>query len=96
MPLPRTISCPVCGKAVPAQASACHHCGACDKTGWNAKATATDGLDLPDDSFDDEKFTQEEFGTPRRRKGKTLVWRITAAILLIVTTVLIFMNALFR
>jgi len=93
---PPTFSCPVCGKAVPVKAKACHHCGACDKTGWNKEATSSDGLDLPDDDFDYEKFTQEEFGQPRKVAGMALVWKIAGTVLLIVTAILIFFNSLFR
>ena len=77
-------SCPVCGKNVPAKAKACPHCGACDKTGWNEEAREADGLDLPDDDFDYEKFTAEEFGTPKKTKGIQLVWKITGVVLLVV------------
>ncbi len=96
MPLPRTIPCPVCGKDIPAKAKSCHHCGACDKTGWNEETTAADGLDLPDENFDYEKFVQDEFGEPRKVRGKAMLWKITATVLLVLTTILIFFNALFR
>lgn len=89
----KIIPCPACGKDIPAQAKACHHCGACEKSGWNADSS--DGLDLPEEDFDYEKFTQEEFGQPRRRQGKErLVW-VTALILLIVMAVLTGYNWLF-
>ena len=88
--------CPICGNRVPAKAKACPSCGACDKTGWNEDATAADGLDLPDDDFDYDKFTQEEFGTPARKpQGMKWVWWVTALLLLVVTTVLTIYNMLF-
>lgn len=87
--------CPICGNRVPAKAKACPSCGACDKTGWNEDATAADGLDLPDEDFDYDKFTQEEFGTPRKRQGIKLVWWITAVVLLVLMVGLTIYNRLF-
>jgi len=95
MSSPRTFECPVCGGQVPVTAKACHHCGACDKSGWNEDAAASDGLDLPDDSFDYEKFKQEEFGKPRRPQGLKFMWWITAVFLLVVTVGLTIYNMLF-
>ena len=74
-----TFPCPVCGEDVPAKARACPNCGACEKSGWNEEASGTDGLDLPDDDFDYEKFKEEEFGSPRKPRGKELVWKIVGA-----------------
>jgi hypothetical protein len=84
-----TFACPACGENVPAKAKACPHCGACEKSGWNEEASGTDGLDLPDDDFDYEKFTAEEFGTPRKVKGKELFWKIVAVVL-VVSLILMF------
>jgi hypothetical protein len=70
-----TFPCPVCGEDVPAKAKACPHCGACEKSGWNEEASGADGLDLPDNDFDYEKFTAEEFGTPRSCGGKSFSGR---------------------
>ena len=89
-------SCPVCGAEVPVKAKSCPDCGACEKSGWNEEASAADGLDLPGDDFDYEKFTAEEFGTPRKPRGKELLWKVTAAALLILTLFLILANFLFR
>jgi len=89
-------SCPVCGKNVPAKAKACPHCGACDKTGWNEEAREADGLDLPDDDFDYEKFTAEEFGSPRKPKRKELLWQIVAGVLLAAMIFWYFMSTIFR
>ena len=96
MALKSTFSCPVCGEDVPAKARACPHCGACEKSGWNEEASGADGLDLPDDSFDYEKFKEEEFGTPRKLRGKELLWKVTAAVLLLLTVVLVVFNLLFH
>ena len=88
--------CPVCGEDVPAKAKACPSCGACDKSGWNEEASASDGLDLPDDDFDYNKFTKEEFGQPEKRWRGLLIWKITALFLLIVMIVTTAYNMLFR
>jgi len=95
MASPRTFECPVCGGTVPVKAKSCHHCGACEKTGWNEDASAADGLDLPDDDFNYEDFIQKEFSPPRKSRGTKLIWWITALILLLVTTVLTIYNMLF-
>ena len=96
MASPRTFECPVCGEDVPVKAKACPHCGACEKSGWNEDATAGDGLDLPDENFDYDKFTEEEFGEPRKKMGKELMITITAAVLFIVFLLTTCYNLLFR
>jgi hypothetical protein len=88
-PLKRTFPCPICGGDVPAKAKACPHCGACDKTGWNKEARASDGLDLPDDDFDYQKFTEEEFGQPRKLRGWKLFWWWATAIFTVILLLLI-------
>ncbi len=89
----RTFPCPVCGQDVPLKAKACHHCGACEKSGWNPDAT--DGLDLPGDDFDYDKFTAEEFGTPRKVRGKELLWKIIAVVLVVLMIIGFAANYLF-
>jgi hypothetical protein len=91
-----TFSCPACGEDVPAKAKACPHCGACEKSGWNEEASAGDGLDLPDEEFDYEKFTEEEFGTPRKLRGKERFWKVVAVVVLVLMFILFAANFLFR
>ena len=91
----KTYPCPVCGKLIPVKAKACQHCGSCDQTGWNEEQSAADGLDLPDDDFDYEKFKEEEFGEPRPRDWRKLTWKITAAVLVVVFFFLALLNHLF-
>jgi hypothetical protein len=82
--MPRgTFECPVCGEDVPAKAKACPHCGACEKSGWNEDARGADGLDLPGDDFDYEKFAREEFGSPTKLQAKQLFWKIIAVVILV-------------
>jgi len=91
-----TFSCPVCGEDVPAKAKACPHCGACEKSGWNEEASGADGLDLPDDEFDYEKFTAEEFGAPRKPRGKERFWKVTAIVLLVLIVSTFIISFFFR
>jgi len=53
--------CPNCGAAVPRNARACPECGADEETGWSEEARY-DRLDLPDESFNYDEFTKNEFG----------------------------------
>lgn len=77
--------CPVCGEWVPRGAAACDSCGSCARSGWKSGAGATDGLDLPDDDFDYDRFVAEEFGqgAPPAADRQNF-WRWVAAVLLIV------------
>lgn len=95
MASPHPFECPACGKDVPFNAKACPHCGACAKSGWNEEVSETDGLDLPDEDFDYDKFTAEEFGEPQKKTGKQLIWWITWVALLILVVVTTCYNMLF-
>ncbi len=89
MPRKKAFPCPICRGDVPVKAKACPHCGACDKTGWKEEAKDGEGLDLPDDNFDYEKFIEEEFGKRRKPRGwKRFWWWVTA----ILAVVLIFLT----
>ena len=74
--------CPVCGEDVPRRAKACPGCGADERSGWDEDAIRYDGLDLPDESFDREKFYEKEFGQVRRKSGKEWLWLSVAIVLL--------------
>lgn len=58
------MTCPLCGADLPPRAKACPECGSDEVTGWS-DAARTDGLDLPDESFDYEDFVKREFGAKR-------------------------------
>jgi len=78
-------TCPVCGTEVPRNARACPECGADEETGWSEQA-ATDGLDLPDESFDYDKFVKEEFGDEKQSpvpNGLHWFWWLVAVGLLV-------------
>jgi uncharacterized membrane protein YvbJ len=53
--------CPNCGADVPPRARACPECGADEQTGWSEDAKS-DGLDLPDESFDYNEYVERELG----------------------------------
>jgi hypothetical protein len=67
--------CPVCGAAVPPNASACPDCGADERTGWNEEATRYDGLDLPESAFHPgESLQEDELKGRAARKSIPLFW----------------------
>ncbi len=80
----KPFECPACGEDVPAKAKACPHCGACEKSGWGDDSA--DGLGL-DDDFDYEKFTAEEFGTPRKEKGSRAFFKIAGVVLFVLAVI---------
>ena len=71
MPKPPEI-CPNCGVAVPPNAKACPGCGSDEQTGWSEAAAAAD-LGLPDESFDYDRFVEEEFGE-HRPQPRAVAW----------------------
>ena len=83
--------CPVCGEDVPPRALACPECGADHRSGWQEDTESYDGVDLPDDDFNDEEFVRQEFGSSRRPAIKR-AWWITA-ILLIAALIAIYFYA---
>ena len=66
-------TCPNCGAEVPARARACPECGACPETGWSEQASA-EAAGIPDETFDYQRFVEEEFGSPRVRP-RGVKWR---------------------
>ena len=46
---------------MPSEARACPECGSDETTGWSEEAAAS-SLDLPEETFDYERFVKEEFG----------------------------------
>src|SRR4051812_21385480 len=53
-------TCPICGESVPGGAKSCSECGACEKSGWSGEADY-DGVGLPDEDFNYDQFTAQEF-----------------------------------
>jgi hypothetical protein len=66
------------------------------KSGWNEDASGGDGLDLPGEDFDYEKFTQAEFGSPAKAQGRQLLWKVTAVILLVLAVSAFVFQLFFR
>ncbi len=79
-------NCPVCGATVPRAARACPECGADERSGWSEDATRYDGLDLPDEAFDDGKAPAR----PSRRGANPLWFAVAAALLVVVTLTFVF------
>ena len=75
--------CPNCGAEVPPGARACPECGSDEQTGWSETAR-TDGLGLPEESFDYEDFVQREFGQQKVvPRGIRWYWWVVAVLLLV-------------
>jgi predicted nucleic acid-binding Zn ribbon protein len=85
---PAPASCAVCGADLPRNARACPECGADERTGWR-ESDPSDGLDLPDENFDRERFAEAELGQHPRRTGRVLFWWLTAIGVLIMVVVLV-------
>jgi hypothetical protein len=85
LPRPPEI-CPNCGAAVPPNAKACPDCGSDEQTGWS-EAAATADLGLPDESFDYDKFVEEEFGQ-RTARPRAVAWGWWTVALLVLALLL--------
>jgi hypothetical protein len=68
----------------------CPACGADEKTGWNEEAMQSDGLDLPDESFDYETTLENEGLKPRARPALPWYWWVLGIILIAALGFLIF------
>ena len=70
---------------MPANARACPECGADERTGWDEEASRFDGLDLPDNVFDEDART-ERFRRNNRRTvmGLAPFWWVVGIVLLAV------------
>ncbi len=76
-------TCPNCGAEVPPKAKACPACGADEKTGWSEEAYVG-GLGLPDESFDYDKFVEQEFGKKKILPfGISWFWWVVAIALVV-------------
>jgi hypothetical protein len=84
--------CPVCGEHVPAGARSCPDCGADARTGWSDD-TRYDGLDLPDEAFDDDIAPQRRMP---RATGRTWKDFMVVGVALLLAMVLSGIWYLFR
>lgn len=60
---------------VPAKARACPECGSDDSTGWSDDAQC-DRLGVPGESFDYDRYVEEEFSEKTRRTGPHWIWML--------------------
>ncbi len=82
-------TCPNCGADVPRNARACPECGACEKTGWSESAE-TDGLEIPDESFDYDDFVKREFEQGGEPKGSpSKIKRLLVALIALVMVLIL-------
>lgn len=84
MPEPRTPpTCAQCGADIPGGARACPECGADERTGWR-EVSVYDGLELPEDAWDDHKRAGGDRRVPDRRVNgiRWYWWCIAVAVLL--------------
>jgi hypothetical protein len=74
--------CANCGAAIPKNARACPECGADEKTGWR-ETSVYDGLDLPDDAWqDDTNTTKKRRPDIQRVNGVPWYWWCIGLVLL--------------
>lgn len=85
--------CPVCDHEVPRGALACPECGADHNSGWREDAETYEGLDLPDEDFNYDRFVREEFGSSIKPAGIKTIWWLTAIVIVIASMVLYLLAA---
>ena len=67
--------CANCGAALPRYAKACPECGADERTGWRETADSIyDGLDLPEEAFEDESPATSSQRRQRDRSVNGIAW----------------------
>ncbi len=65
--------CANCGTPLRRDAKACPECGADERSGWRAESIY-DGLDLPEDAFEDDKSRPRATKPVRRINGLAWYW----------------------
>jgi hypothetical protein len=81
--------CPECGAEVRVGSKGCGKCASeratktwgDERRGWE-QDSVYDGLDLPDDEFDYQKFVDEEFGGGTKRPPIGWFWWVVAVVVL--------------
>ena len=84
--------CPQCGEDVPPRALACPECGADHESGWREDADLN-SLDLGEDQFNYEEFVEDEFGGPKKPRGISTLWWVTAIVLLLGSAIVFLLNS---
>lgn len=82
--------CPVCGEDVPRGSLACPECGADHNSGWRDDVDSYDGVGLPEEDFDYNRFVREEFGSAWKPAEVKIVWWIAAIVLIVAMTIIYF------
>jgi hypothetical protein len=84
--------CPVCGADVPLGAKACPECGADERTGWNDEMTRYDGVDLPDEAFEENSSVQPRHSREHltRTGVPYLTWIVAVGLLAVLGALLVF------
>ncbi len=73
--------CAQCGASVPRRASACPECGADEHTGWR-ETSLYDGLDLPEESREDDGGEAAKVAARRSVGGLAWYWWVIGLMLL--------------
>ena len=74
--------CAHCGAAIPRGARACPECGADERSGWR-EASVYDGLDLPDEAYDEKGESRRSVRRPRWGNGVAWYWWCVGAVLVV-------------
>ena len=82
---PPPSECAQCGAEIPRNALACPECGADERTGWR-ESSIYDGMELPDDAWDDEHVAAKPSRVPDRRVNGLAWywWAVGVALLLLI------------
>ena len=80
---PAPEECANCGAPIPRGAKACPECGADERTGWR-ETSIYDGMDLPDEAFEDETRPRKRAGANRVNGIAWYWWLVALALLLLI------------
>ncbi len=84
--------CPICGEDVPPNAMACPECGADHNSGWRPDADSYGLIGEAEEDFDYDEFVRSEFGSSPRPAGISVIWWVTALVLLVALAMLYFLG----
>ena len=73
--------CAQCGAEIPRNARACPECGADERTGWR-ESSLYDGLDLPEEVFEDDAYGAAKIAARRSVGGLAWYWWVIGVMLL--------------
>lgn len=81
MPKPDYFICPQCGNEVRVGSRGCKNCAPVEASG---KDDYLDGIELPDEEFDYDEFTEREFGGKVKPRDIKPLWWVTGVIVFVV------------